>query len=183
MSLSGGFFLLPPHPPTPTRPSPPPAHPSPCNSGPKLMCTCKNRLKRPKIKQGRTSKVNYILFNRLLSPVLLNKSGLARAKAINFNSNFLNKCFSNYYQVRTWLVFAETVTYCTCSNALCNLFIVLVLVVYYKGTSLKCNGNGSLNKWYGNLTPPKILETRLVTCLLLLSENSSDSNDNGSEWH
>ena len=47
-----------------------------------------------------------MLFNRLLSPVLLNKSGLAQAKA-----NFLNKCFSNYYQVRTWPVFAETVTY------------------------------------------------------------------------
>ena len=47
-----------------------------------------------------------MLFNRLLSPVLLNKSGLAQAKV-----NFLNKCFSNYYQVRTWPVFAETVTY------------------------------------------------------------------------
>ena len=68
-------------------------------------------MKRPKIKQGTTSKVNYILFNRLLSPVLLNKSGLARAKAVNFNSNFLNKCFSNYYQAQTWPVFAETVTY------------------------------------------------------------------------
>ena len=106
--------LLPPPspPPTPTHPSPPPTHPPPCNSGPKLMHTCeKNNLKRPKIKQGTTSKVNCILFNRLLSPVLLNKSGLARAKAVNFISNFLNKCFSNYYQVRTWLVFAETVTY------------------------------------------------------------------------
>ena len=47
------------------------------------------------------------LFNRL---VLLNKSSLARAKAVNFNSNFLNKCFSNYYQVQTWPVFAEMVT-------------------------------------------------------------------------
>ena len=36
----------------------------------------KNRLNRPKIKQGTTSKVNCILFNRLLSPVLLNKSDL-----------------------------------------------------------------------------------------------------------
>ena len=70
------------------------------------MHTCeKNHLKRPKIKQGITSKLNCILFNRLLSPVLLNKSGLAQAKAVNFNSNILNKCFSNYYQLRTWLVF------------------------------------------------------------------------------
>ena len=40
------------------------------------------------MKQGTTSKVNCILFNRLLSPVLLNKSGIARAKAVNFNSIF-----------------------------------------------------------------------------------------------
>ena len=43
--------------------------------------------------------------------VLLNKSGLARAKAGNFNLKSLNRCFSNYYQVQTRLVFAETVTY------------------------------------------------------------------------
>ena len=95
-----GGFPPPSPPPTPPRLSPPPAHPPPCNSGPKLMHT----------KQGTTSKVNYILFNTLLSPVLLNKSGLARAKPVNFNSNFLNKCFSNYHQVQTWPVFAETVT-------------------------------------------------------------------------
>ena len=71
----------------------------------------KNRLKRPKIKQGTTSKVNCILFNRLLSPVLLNKSGLVRAKAGSFTLKTLNGCFSNYYQVRTWPVFAEKVTY------------------------------------------------------------------------
>ena len=71
----------------------------------------KNHLKRLKIKQGTTSKVNCILFNRLLSPVLLNKSSLARARAGNFNLIFLNKCFSNYYQVQTRPVFAETVTY------------------------------------------------------------------------
>ena len=59
----------------------------------------KNRLKRPKIKQGTTSNVNCILFNRLL-----------RAKAGNFNLRSLNKCFSNYYQVRTRPVFAKTVT-------------------------------------------------------------------------
>ena len=47
----------------------------------------------------------------LLSPVLLNKIGLVRAKAGNFNLKSLNKCFSNYYQVRTRPVFAETVTY------------------------------------------------------------------------
>ena len=44
----------------------------------------KYRLKKPKIKQGTTSKVNCILFNRLLSPVPLNESGLVRAKAGNF---------------------------------------------------------------------------------------------------
>ena len=42
---------------------------------------------------------------------MLNKSGLVRAKASNFNSKSLNKCFSNYYQVRTWPVFAETITF------------------------------------------------------------------------
>ena len=71
----------------------------------------KNRLKRLKIKRGTTSKVNYILFNRLLSMVPLNKSGLIRAKPGNFILKSLNRCFSNYYQVRTWPVFAETVTY------------------------------------------------------------------------
>ena len=71
----------------------------------------KNRLKRPKIKQGTASKVNCILFNRLLSKVLLNKSGLVRAKAGNFTLKTLNACFSNYYQVRTWPVFARRVTY------------------------------------------------------------------------
>ena len=55
--------------------------------------------------------MNCILFNRLLSPVLLNKSGLVRAKAGSFTLKTLNGCFSNYYQVRTWPVFAEKVTY------------------------------------------------------------------------
>ena len=99
------FFLLPPH------PSPPPSCPPPHNTELKLMHTFKNRLKRPKIKQGTTSKVNCILFNRLLSPVLPNKSSLVREKAGNFNLKSLNRYFSNYYQVRTWRVFAESVTY------------------------------------------------------------------------
>ena len=43
--------------------------------------------------------------------VPLNKSGLVRAKPGNFTLKSLNRCFSNYYQVRTWRVFAETVTY------------------------------------------------------------------------
>ena len=73
------------------------------------------------MKQGTTSKVNCILFDRLLSPGLLNKSGLARAKAVNFNLKILNKCFSNYYQVRTWPVFAETVTYYKSSESSDNL--------------------------------------------------------------
>ena len=70
----------------------------------------KNRLKRLKIKPGATSKVNYILFNRLLIIVPLNKSGLVRVKPGNFILKSLNRCFSNYYQVRTWRVFAEKVT-------------------------------------------------------------------------
>ena len=41
-----------------------------------LLLPAEKILKRPKIKQGTTLKVNCILFNRLLSPVLLNKSGL-----------------------------------------------------------------------------------------------------------
>ena len=68
-----------------------------------------------KIIQGTTSKVNCILFNRLLSPVLLNKSGLVRAKAGSFTLKTLNGCFSNCYLVRTWPVFAETVTYSICT--------------------------------------------------------------------
>ena len=89
--------------PPPSPPSPPP------NNWAKIDAHLrKNRLKRPKIKQGTTSKV---YLNGLLSPVLLNKSGLVRAKASNFNLKSLNRCFSNYYQVRTWPVFAETVTY------------------------------------------------------------------------
>ena len=55
--------------------------------------------------------MNCILFISLLSIVLLNKSGLVRAKPGNFILKSLNRCFSNYYQVRTWPVFAETVTY------------------------------------------------------------------------
>ena len=97
-SLSSHPHPPPPHPPPP---HPPPPHPPPpYNTGLKLMHTFqKNRLKRPEIKQGTTSKVNYILFNRLLNPVLLNKSGLVRAKVSNFNLKSLNRCFSNYYQV------------------------------------------------------------------------------------
>ena len=99
----GSFSLLPPlpasHPPTPSKLW--------AEIGAHLR---KNRLKRLKIKRGTTSKVNYILFNRLLSMVPLNKSGLVRAKPGNFTLKSLNRCFSNYYQVRTWPVFAETVT-------------------------------------------------------------------------
>ena len=112
----GSFSLLPPHPPPlPPLPSPPPTHlpptpsplpalthPPPSKSGLKLMHTFKNS---SKIKQGTTSKVNCILFNRLLNSVLLSKSGLVRAKTGNFNPKSLNRCFSNYYQVRTWRVF------------------------------------------------------------------------------
>ena len=86
----GRFFLLPPHP-LPTPPSPPLSSPPLLPPTHPLITLAKidvhlrkNRLKRPKIKQGTTSKVNCILFNRLLSPVLLNKSGLVRAKAGNF---------------------------------------------------------------------------------------------------
>ena len=91
--------------------SSPPPIPPPCNAGLKLMHTFEKLSERPKIKQETTSKVNCISFNRLLSPFLLNNSSLVRAKAGNFNLKFLNRCFSNYYQVRTWLVFAETVTF------------------------------------------------------------------------
>ena len=100
----GGFSSSLPTPPQPPLlPTPPPR-----NTGLKLMHTFEKSSERPKIKQGTTSKVNCILFNRLLNPVLLNKSGLVQAKASNFNLKSLNKCFSNYYQVQTWPVFAET---------------------------------------------------------------------------
>ena len=106
--------------PTPPTPSPPPRLP-PTHPLVTLLVLWgeigahlrKNRLKRLKIKQVTTSKVNCILFNRLLNPVLQNKSGLVRAKAGNFNLKSLNRCFFNYYQVRTWRVFTEPVTYVT----------------------------------------------------------------------
>ena len=75
-----------------------------------------------------------ILFNRLLNPVLLNKSGLVRAKAGNYNLKSLNRRFSNYYQVRTWRVFAEPVTYRMYSNILrvckilCEYSVYLLLI-------------------------------------------------------
>ena len=125
-----GFCHLPPHPPPhPPLPLLQPAHP--------LVTLAKidahlqkNRLKRPEIKQGRTSKVNCILFNRLLSKVLLNKSGLVRAKAGSFTLKTLNTCFSNYYQVRTWPVFAWRVTYIKNTYFICSL-----------ATWGKCKGN------------------------------------------
>ena len=106
----GRFFLLlqhpPPHPPLPSS-----LPPTPSLHWTKIDAHLrKNRLKRPEIKQGATSKVNYILFNRLLNPVLLNKSGLVRAKVSNFNLKSLNRCFSNYYQVRIMHIFVEPVT-------------------------------------------------------------------------
>ena len=54
--------------------------------------------------------------------VPLNKSGLVRAKPGNFTLKSLNRCFSNYYQVRTWPVFAGTVTYSCCKS---NSLVVL----------------------------------------------------------
>ena len=110
VSTPGEVF---PPPSPPPLPSPPPSHPPPRNTAKIDAHLRKNRLKRPKIKQGTTSKVNCILLNRLLSKVLLNKSGLVRAKAGSFTLKTLNGCFSNYYQVRTWPVFAEKVTYVT----------------------------------------------------------------------
>ena len=106
-----GFLPPPSPPPHPTRPSLS-SHPPPPRNTAKIDAHLqKNRLKRPEIKQGATSKVNCILFNRLLNPVLLNKSRLVRAKVSNFNLKSLNRCFSNYYQVRTMHIFAEPVTY------------------------------------------------------------------------
>ena len=110
VSSPGEVFPLPSPAPHPTLPSPPPSSLQPTPWAKIDAHLRKNRLKMPKIKQGTTSKVNCILFNRLLSPVLLNKSGLVRAKAGSFTLKTLNGCFSNYYQVRTWPVFAETVT-------------------------------------------------------------------------
>ena len=66
---------------------------------------------RQKIRTDRQTDGFSALYSRLLNPVLLNKSGLVRAKASNFNLKSLNKCFSKHYQVQTWLVFTETVTY------------------------------------------------------------------------
>ena len=86
------------------------------------MHTSKNRLKGPKIQRGTTSKVSYILFNTLPSLTLLNKSGLVRAKAINFNSKTLNKCFSNYCQVRTRPVVFWKVTFTCIILKRCRLF-------------------------------------------------------------
>ena len=114
-----GFFPPTFPPPLPTRPSLSSHPPTPLYHWAKIDAHLrKNRLKRPEIKQGTTSKVNCILFNRLLSKVLLNKSGLERAKAGSFTLKTLNACFSNYYQVRTWPVFAGRVT-CDYIKVLC----------------------------------------------------------------
>ena len=80
--------------------------------------------KKAQIKQRTTSKVNCILFNRLLNPVLLNKSSLVRAKASNFNLKSLNRYFSNYYQVQIWPVFAETITNIYAINTAYMLYIL-----------------------------------------------------------
>ena len=56
--------------------------------------------------------------------VPLNKSGLVRAKPGNFILKSLNRCFSNYYQVRTWPVFAETVT----NGMMCSALFTKTLV-------------------------------------------------------
>ena len=80
-----------------------------CKTMTDTLAPVKNRLKRPKIKRGTTLKVNCTLLNRLLSPVLLNKSGLARAKAVNFNS-----FFKQVYLITTRCKhgrFSQTVTY------------------------------------------------------------------------
>ena len=84
MSSPGGF-------------SPPSA--PPCNAGLKLMHTFK------KIAYNQTSKVNYILFNRLAT-----KSSSAKQKRPSTGKSylkFLNRCFS---KVQTWPVFAEMIT-------------------------------------------------------------------------
>ena len=92
-------------------PPSPPHPPTPFNIWAKIDAHLqKNRLKRLKIKQGTTSKVSCILFNRLLSLVVLNNSGLVHANAGNINLKSLNRCFSNYYQARTRHVFANSVT-------------------------------------------------------------------------
>ena len=46
-----------------------------------LVRNSKNDLKWPKIKQETNFKLNYIKFNRLRSPILVNKAGLTREKA------------------------------------------------------------------------------------------------------
>ena len=60
--------------------------------------------------------------------VPLNKSGLVRAKPGNFILKSLNRCFSNYYQVRTWPVFAETVTYYFISEKLHALYMLALVI-------------------------------------------------------
>ena len=109
---SPGEVFTSPSPPPPQPPLPSSLPPTPRNTGLKLMHT----FKKKGLKSRTTSKVNCILFNRLLSPVLLNKSGLVRAKAGSFNLKTLNSCFSNYYQVRTRPVFTEMVCLVTCNK-------------------------------------------------------------------
>ena len=69
-------------PPTPPAHLPPPVGPpTPLLRWAKIGEHHKNDLKWPKIKQETNSNLYYITINRLLSPVLLNKVGLTRAKA------------------------------------------------------------------------------------------------------
>ena len=91
VSSPGVFCHLPPSPPPPLTPLPtpiptrpsllPPTHPPPWAKV-DAHAPLKNCLKKPKIKQGTTSKVNCILFNRSLSPALLNKSSLTQLISI-----------------------------------------------------------------------------------------------------
>ena len=79
-SFSGQFFTSCSH--LPLHPQPlPPARPPPQYAGPKLVCSFKNDLKWPKVKQVTNSKLYYIKFNISISTILLNKAGQTRAKA------------------------------------------------------------------------------------------------------
>ena len=112
--------------------------------------------------------------------LLLNKSGLVRTKAGNFNLKSLNRCFSNNYQVRTWSVFAKMVTYT--SWLVCNSPIVLAptpssLVVIFLisdllriGSAVLSVGNSSQCLWkmshyhLTDLTPRNSVSGSVVFC-------------------
>ena len=99
----GSFGLLPPHSPLP-HPFPPPTHPSTAFARTRPLLFSRTKL---------SNLLNKIQFTFEVVPCLilsLFRRFFQRCASISAQS-YQGRCFSNnYYQVRTWSVFAETIT-------------------------------------------------------------------------